>query len=338
MTIPFNKPLVRVNCARCGSLDATCIVKTPDYEMNWDVKFEVSQCLQCGLIYTSVRPEPEVLFSEFYPDNYLCYGLKTDSRIADFIDEKRVQGQIIQRSRLITKHMPPKEGMRILDIGCATGKFLKYFMDKYKFDVYGVEPNTRLCNILKEQKINVINSTIEDVKLPNNYYDIVCMLHVLEHVWDPILTLKKLNTVLKYGGILFIELPNFDATARKVFGKYWFYYHQPRHLTHFTEQIIKSIIPECGFDIVEFKYEFRPTVNAISIQYAVCDHTQSKILKRIFSNKNPLMILIGVIFEIIFNTFGNANTLTVILKKSAEISADPLSLLKAERIDYAGNV
>ncbi len=331
-------PVIRVNCAGCGSVDAVSIVRTPDYETSGGVKFEVSQCLHCGLAYTSIRPEPEVLLNKYYPDNYLCYGVKTNSRVADFIDGRRVYGQIIQRSSLLRKHIKPREGTRILDVGCATGKFLMYFKDRYKFDVYGVEPNIRLCNILKEQNINIYNCTIEDAPLQKNFYDIICMFHVLEHVWDPIFTLKKLNTVLKHGGLLFIELPNFDATARRVFGKYWFNYHQPRHLTHFTKQIIDNIIPECGFDIVEFKHEFRPTVNAISIQYAVRNNTQSKMLSRIVSDKNPLMILIGVVFELIFNIFGKPNTLTVILKKKEDVSSLPLSLLKSKRIDYAGNV
>jgi ubiquinone/menaquinone biosynthesis C-methylase UbiE len=331
-------PLVRVNCSRCGNNDAVSIVKTPDYEMNWDVKFEVSQCRHCGLAYTSIRPESEVLYSKLYPDDYLCYGVKTGSWIADFVNEKRVLGQIIQRSRLLLKHIQLKEGIRMLDVGCATGKFLMYFKDKFKFEVYGVEPNAQLCNILKKKGVNIINSTIEDAELPNNYYDIICMFHVLEHVWDPILTLKKLNTFLKDNGVLLIELPNFDATARKVFGKYWFNYHQPRHLTHFTKKIIENIIPECGFDMIEFKYEFRPTINAFSIQYAVHDFTRSKILKKIVSHKNPLLILIGIVFEAIFNIFGKSNTITVILKKKGEISTPLHSLLKSRRIDCVGDV
>lgn len=331
-------PFVRVSCARCGSFDADCVVRTPDYEKPSDVMFEVVRCRHCGFVYTATRPHFNVLFKEFYPDDYLCYGTPTESRVADFIESKRTQGQAFQRIRLVSRHIQIHQTTRVLEVGCGTARFARMCREKYGADVTGVEPNARLCEYLRSEGVHVVNAPFETAELPDQYYDLVCMFHVLEHVWNPIYVLKRLNSILKTGGLLFLEMPNFGASARKLFGKYWFNYHQPRHLTHFDKESLSEVLEESGFNVVQSRYEFRPTINAVSLQYAVADHTDVTFLRNFFSFHNPLIVLLGIGLEVIFSIFGKLSTMTVLARKTGQVMSGYQSLLEERRIEDAGSV
>lgn len=97
--------LIRVNCARCGSFNYSLVVRTPDYETNLPGEFEVGQCKDCNYVYTALRPIASELFTRFYPDNYLCYGTSTGSKVADFMDYIRTQAQVRQRVRYLMKNI-----------------------------------------------------------------------------------------------------------------------------------------------------------------------------------------------------------------------------------------
>jgi len=322
-------PLVRVNCARCGGWDADRVVRTPDYELNLDAIFEVSSCRGCGHIYTSVRPERGTLFSRFYPDDYICYG--GQKGVAGFMDRRRMDGQALQRAAMIGEYVAGQGPVKLLEIGCATGEFLKTCRRKFGWDVEGIEPNRRLCDALKREGYPVVPSTLEEADLPAGRYDAVCLFNVLEHLWDSVCSLKRINRLLKPGGLTVLEIPDFDSPSRRRFGKYWFLYHLPRHLSHFTKKSLTDLMGDCGFGIVSMRKQFRPTVNVLSLEYAVRGRTASVPVRSFFSAKNPAMIAAGILFELIQNATGDSNIVTAIFRKTDEIRG-PAGSLMQERI------
>lgn len=324
--------VIQVSCACCGSWEAESVIKTPDYELHIDSPFEVAKCADCGHIYTSVRPTYDTLYSKFYPDSYICYGQKGKSKVADFIDQKRILGQAKQRAGLVNKHTNQNEIVKLLEIGCATGDFLKECKRKFSWNVTGIEPNKKLCHELKEQEISVINSTIEEVDIPPDSFDVICLFNVLEHLWDAAYSLKRINRILRPGGLLIIEIPDFDSLARSLFGKYWFLYHLPRHLSHFTQDSITDLTAEIGFEKVNILKQFRPTVNVLSLQYAVYDKVRSNLIRTFCSTKNPLMIAGGVLFESLQNLWGNSNIITCVFRKDKTFFGNPQTLLNEKRL------
>jgi len=319
-------PLVRVNCARCGGWDAGTIVRTPDYELHIDAPFEISLCRTCGHIYTSLRPDPDTLLATFYPDDYLCYGVA--GGVAGIIDRKRREAQAAERAELVRKFAGGQAPVRLLEIGCATGEFLKVCRRRFGWEVAGVEPNRRLGDALRGEGYTVVPSTLEDAELPAGQYDVVSLFNVLEHLWDAAYSLKRINRLLRPGGLLVVEIPNFDSSARLRFGKYWFLYHLPRHLSHFTRESLAGLMRECGFEEVVHLKQFRPTVNVLSLQYAVHDTVPFDPVRWFLSAKNPVMIAAGILFEITQNTLGDSNILTAVFRKSAAVPEPVCSLLQ----------
>lgn len=319
-------PLIRVNCARCGGWDAERVMQTPDYELHIEAPFEISLCRGCGHITTSVRPDYETLFSKFYPDDYLCYGGK--GGVAGFIDRMRMEAQASQRAKMIKIFIGPQRSVKLLEVGCATGEFLKACRRSFGWDVTGIEPNRRWSDALNREGYPVISSTLEDAEIPLGQFDVVSLFNVLEHLWDPVCSLKRINRMLKAGGLVVAEIPDFDSLSRKWFGKHWFMYHLPRHLSHFTETSLRGLMNECGFEKTAMVKQFRPTVNVLSFQYAVHDKIKIGPLRSFLSAQNPAMIAAGFFFEMVQNTVGQSNVVAAIFRKTREVPEPIVSLLQ----------
>ena len=147
-------PLVRVNCARCGGWEADRVIRTPDYELHIDAPFEISVYRNCGHIYTSVRPDYNTLFSKFYPDDYLCYG--GASGIAGLVDRKRREGQAVERAEMVKKFVGRQRRVTLIEVGCATGEFIKTCRRRFGWEVAGIEPNRRLSDALNRDRKSVV--------------------------------------------------------------------------------------------------------------------------------------------------------------------------------------
>jgi ubiquinone/menaquinone biosynthesis C-methylase UbiE len=55
----------------------------------------------------------------------------------------------------------------------------------------------------------LIQGKVENAPIPDNEYDVVTLLHIIEHFPDPIQALREVQRILKPGGLLFIETPNY---------------------------------------------------------------------------------------------------------------------------------
>jgi SAM-dependent methyltransferase len=319
-------PLVRVNCARCGGWDVDHVIQTPDYDLHIDAPFEISSCRTCGHIYTSVRPDRTTLFSAFYPDGYLCYGNK--GGFTGLMDRMRMRGQALQRAKTVKKFVGQRDSVTLLEVGCATGEFIKTCRRRFGWEVTGIEPNRRLSDALNREGYPVVSSTLEDAEIIAGKYDVASLFNVFEHLWDSVYSLKQINRLLKPGGLMVVEIPDFDSPSRRRFGRHWFLYHLPRHLSHFTKNSLIGLMNECGFEKVAMLKQFRPTVNVLSLQYAIHDRIRFKPVRSFFSAKNPVMIAAGIFFEIVQNKMGDSNILTAIFRKTTAVPEPIISLLQ----------
>jgi SAM-dependent methyltransferase len=63
----------------------------------------------------------------------------------------------------------------------------------------------------------------------NQKYDVVYAAHIIEHLADPIAFLRKIDSILKPGGMCVLEVPNEDCLGARIFGADWGGNHIPRH-------------------------------------------------------------------------------------------------------------
>ena len=113
-----------------------------------------------------------------------------------------------KRLKEILKH---KTSGRLLEIGCGKGKFLE--LAAKHFSVEGIDISKYAVNSINAT-LNVNIKDIEKTGLIPNYYDVIVIFSTLEHLKKPILTIKKIYSGLKEGGILIGSVPNNFALMR----------------------------------------------------------------------------------------------------------------------------
>lgn len=106
----------------------------------------------------------------------------------------------------------------LLELGSFKGDFTKRLLN-YFDDVTCVEASNIAIEEAKSKindKINFVNSRFETVTLPKRYDNIV-LTHVLEHLDDPVMVLKRINDEwLAEGGRFFLVCPNANAPSRQI--------------------------------------------------------------------------------------------------------------------------
>lgn len=106
----------------------------------------------------------------------------------------------------------------LLELGSFKGDFTRRFLE-YFDDVTCVEASEIAINEAKNKlgsQVNFVNSLFENVTLPQKYNNVV-LTHVLEHLDDPVLVLKRINDEwLAEGGRLFLVCPNANAPSRQI--------------------------------------------------------------------------------------------------------------------------
>ena len=231
----------RVNCDLCGSNDPRPLFDRIDRFTDNDFKFV--KCAQCGLIYLNPRPTQSEIV-EFYPDNYESY------KLLDY-DNSSIQNWHIQRMlQTLLDFVEKFVNVRghLLDIGCATGRFLITARDR-GWEVKGVELVEKAAQIARQEYLlDVTIGSFESVSLPENYYGVITLWDVLEHTQSPSLTLKKIFSILKPSGWLIMNIPNAHSIDRRLFGPHWMGFDPPRHLFVIPKDTLRDMLHKAGFE------------------------------------------------------------------------------------------
>jgi SAM-dependent methyltransferase len=116
------------------------------------------------------------------------------------------------------------------------------------WEVSGVEPDPKSAAEAAAAGLNVRVGLPDTQTLPEAHYDAVSLNHVIEHLHDPVGTLRICLKILKPGGRLFVATPNFAAAGHHLFGSDWFHLDPPRHLVLFTPESLRRAMKAAGFE------------------------------------------------------------------------------------------
>jgi len=149
--------------------------------------------------------------------------------------------------------IPLRSGRRLLDVGCGNGQFLAR-MRKIGWEVIGVELDKQAVDVARDMLgIYVYHGSLEEAKFSEDSFDAITMHHVIEHLFDPIGTLKECHRLLKPGGKLVVVTPNIDSLGHKLFKEAWRGLEPPRHLYIFSTNNIKICARRAGFQVVKIR-------------------------------------------------------------------------------------
>jgi SAM-dependent methyltransferase len=223
-------------CCLCGSEQLDLLIEVEHWR--------IVECRRCELGMLASRPaetQLAALYQEAYFSAHSIGYAKGESDI-----EKGVRGQR-KRVRWAKALAPP--GGTLLDVGCASGYFLAAARQS-GLDAEGVEVSSWAAEEAKQRfGLRVTVGQISDVPGPHPRFDVVTMWHSLEHTRDPIATLTIVHGLLRDGGILAIELPNYQSVDARGYGLSWSGWSVPYHFWHFSPKSLSALVRRCGFDV-----------------------------------------------------------------------------------------
>lgn len=247
MTDALPDPLV---CCVCGTTGARPWRSAPDNLLGGDARYSAVRCLRCGTARLDPRPPISEMRRFYAPGVYTrAEGPEGDAEVGRRLDALNVG--LARRADAIAGGALPR---RALDVGCGDGRFLAA-MKRRGFTVQGLETDPVAADLARRRTGSVIHeASIETAGLPLQSFDLVSLLHVLEHLPDPRETLAAVRRALRPGGVLLLALPNAGSLEASLFGSTWYHLDLPRHLWGFTPHTLTRLVEESGFNLTSLRY------------------------------------------------------------------------------------
>lgn len=142
--------------------------------------------------------------------------------------------------------VPPD--VRVLDIGCGFGESLGYHRAR-GCDAHGVEADANILRVANRHGLNVRHGLFDADNYAPEFFDVVTMDQVIEHVTCPVEVLRGIRQVLKPAGMLIITTPNAGGWGARVFGSKWIHWHAPYHQQFFSRQSMQEAARASGFSL-----------------------------------------------------------------------------------------
>lgn len=240
---------IGVKCPVCNSTYCSVFLRLYDDRYGYPGNFQLFSCSACGHKFLQDEFSEELLttlYSKYYP--------RSSFKIEEYKPHEELRGSfeawLNGEKRFAFRWVSP--GVTVLDIGCGFCETLGYHQVR-GCKVYGVEADENARRVADKFGFNVHVGLFNPDIYENNYFDIVTMDQVIEHVKDPVETLRGVARILKPGGQVILSTPNPNGWGSKVFGRRWINWHIPYHIQHFSIQSMKLSASEAGLEFVEAK-------------------------------------------------------------------------------------
>lgn len=216
----------------------------------WPAGGRIGVCRACGAVQ---KPADGAFLAEI-DDIYRTYAIYHQAAGAEQAVFEQSSGLPASRSvRLLDtfrRHANLESSGRMLDVGCGNGATLRAFGQvapgwtkagtefdaKHRAEVESI-PNTETLYV----------GPVETV--PGSF-DVITMVHVLEHIVEPVNVLASLRGKLAPGGLLLVEVPHHPANPFELL--------IADHRTHFTVPVMTRALAAAGFEVVTAAEDWIP--------------------------------------------------------------------------------
>jgi len=231
-----------MSCIVCGSSLAKIYHSPVALAVSSDMRLVsesivLMQCEACRLVQKN--------YSETYAKTLeALYSAYKAHPLSDGVEQPKNYGNYpLARSELIVNHTRafiPDEAQHILDIGCGAGALLsawrKHYGSRFEMQAFDIHENQKQQVLSIEGVSRFWSESLEKI---DETYDVITMIHSLEHVPNPCDMLHQISCLLKEKGILIIQVPNLQE--RLVDSIIY------DHLAHYTRSSLAYLVNRCGF-------------------------------------------------------------------------------------------
>jgi len=259
------------SCPICDGPSKTIqTVKT--ININSEDLVELKKCKVCGHWWINPMPAQDYLNSLYEKGSEFVVSSGYQGR-----EEPAKEELEMYVNRFIDKNKELKK-MNYLEIGIGPGYLFNFLKEKVN-SCYGIDP----CS-WKPIDSNIVSS-IKDI--PQNIkFDIIIIQDVLEHLENPLETMKSVREFANKGCLISCGFPNKDALIAKIQKGNWRMIRPVGHLQYFSSKSIDIMFKESGWKIIK-KYSHW---GAPSIKYIIKNFN--------WKSKNPFKLIYRIIFHL----------------------------------------
>jgi SAM-dependent methyltransferase len=229
----------KVACALCGAAERTQLFDKDGYP--------IAHCRSCGLVQVDAELGREEL-EKIYGEDYFT----EEELLHDYVAEREIRLESGARiAYALTKVVP---GGRLLDVGAAAGFFLEPASRHY--DVTGVEISLFASEYARREfGLRVLTGDVAEVDLASEQFDVVTMWNTIEHVSDPLRTVRAIASLTGPGGVLVMSTGDVSGPLARRDLEGWNLMLPPYHLYFFSPRTIDLLLAEAGFELRRIVYD-----------------------------------------------------------------------------------
>lgn len=201
--------------------------------------YRINQCLGCGLVYSSP------IFDEAGVTALYTHSPHTNVRPGE---ENNVRNTFQGYYRLARPHLSARD--RILDIGCDMGLLLGMAAGDGFAELHGVEPNPMAAAVARAvPRSRIVETFYESTTYPEAHFDLVTLIHVVDHLVEPIRLLTRVHRDLRPGGVVLAVVHNAGSLLARVLGERFPPYNLYHHY-FFTKRTLGLLFARAGLEPV----------------------------------------------------------------------------------------
>lgn len=211
--------------------------------------YDVVVCERCGAGYADGIAEQSA-FDKYYRELSKYEYQQRDGAESEY-DRARLAASAAFIASAVTDRT-----VRVLDVGCATGRLLAELRQLGFKTLVGLDPSPACAAAaMRLYGIEVRTTTLADLQSSGGSFDVVIMVGVLEHLREASESLQHIKAVQEVGGLLYVEVP--DATAFADWPNAPYQDFSTEHINFFSPVSLDNLLRTHGFQRVTLKQDHR---------------------------------------------------------------------------------
>jgi SAM-dependent methyltransferase len=203
----------------------------------------------CGLVWSSPVPLPSEIAKL-----YRSYYTHSDAEPVSVQRSSRIKRTLAlinfwRKPMFLTAniHLESLRPGRLLEIGCGNGALLEQAA-KVGWIAMGIDfDEAAVARANEREGVSAHLGELQQRTFADASFDAIVMNNVIEHIWNPVDTMRECRRVLKPSGRMIIVTPNIDSIGHRMFGRHWRGLEPPRHLFIYNVRSLKRLVKLCGF-------------------------------------------------------------------------------------------
>lgn len=233
-------------CGICDVLDSR-VLHHMEFSMPMESplpdRYDIVACAGCGFVYADTPGT-----QQDYDAHYTDFSRYEDAAVASGggdsgYDASRLSAAGSWLARRVSTTCS------IADVGCGNGGLLDALSARGFSKLTGIELAPGCLANLREKGYDARSGSIRRLPVDlSDSFDVVLLSHVMEHVVDLKESLTSARSLLRPGGLVYIETPDASRYADRHLVP--FYFFDPEHINHFDVNSLTNLCHSVGLSVV----------------------------------------------------------------------------------------